>query len=266
MSFEKNSPAAEDFPEYERSRHPMRERQRWAAAFARQIELTAGPLLDVPFSKCRVLDIGCGYGHTAVALARRCGTVVGLEPNPALVREAKAAAASSGLEGVEILHQNVGDMDAPVSFDLAIMDNVLEHIEDQREALHQMSALLTLGGVAFLLIPNKLWPIEVHYRLPFLSYLPLSAANLYLRAAGKGRDYRDASYAPTYFGLQRLLRERPELTARFTLPADTSLAQGGASAIYSVGTKLIRRWPALWAVSKSFLVLAKKTAPTPAWS
>lgn len=264
MSFEENSAAAGDFPEYERSHHPMRERQRWAAAFAKQIELTAGPLLDVPFSKCRVLDIGCGYGHTALELARRCGAVVGIEPNPALVREAKAAAASSGLDSVEILHRNVGDMDAPASFDLAIMDNVLEHIEDQRQALHRMSALLTVGGVAFLLIPNKLWPVEVHYRLPFLSYLPLPAANLYLRVTGRGRDYRDASYAPTYFGLSRLLCERPELTARFTLPADTSLAQGGASRTYRVGTELIRRWPALWAISKSFLVLAKKIAPTPA--
>jgi hypothetical protein len=154
-------------------------------------------------------------------------------------------------------------MEGRAPFDLAVMDNVLEHIEDQREALHQMSSLLALGGVAFLLIPNKLWPIEVHYKLPFLSYLPLPAANLYLRASGRGRDYRDASYAPTYLGLQGLLRERPELDARFTLPADTSLAQGGASTTYRLGTELIRRWPALWAISKSFLVLAKKMAPTP---
>ncbi|HYH28899.1 MAG TPA: class I SAM-dependent methyltransferase [Pseudonocardia sp.] len=248
----------DQLPEYERSSLRMVERAELAAGFATQIELTVTPFLDRPFPDCRVIDIGCGYGHGVAALARRCVAVVGVEPNAALASAARGTIA--GLDNAEIRQQSAGDIEDAGSYDIAILDNVLEHIEDQPAALAQISRCLRPGGVAFVLVPNRLWPIEVHYGLPFLSYLPLPAATAYLRASGRGSDYRDASYAPTLGRLRRLFADRPELTAHLTLPGDVSLAEGGSSPLYRYGVRALRRFPALWMISKSFLVVAKKKA------
>lgn len=247
-----------ELPEYERLSLRMAERSRLAAGFARQIELTAGPRLDVPLAECEAIDIGCGYGYTAAELAKTCKRVVGIEPNEALAEQARRTVEERGLTNLEIRQVAIGELDDVERFDLAIMDNVLEHIEDQRDALRRLSDCLRPGGVAFILVPNRYWPIEVHYQLPFLSYLPLPLATRYLRASGRGTDYRDASYAPSYRRLRGLLRERPELDARLTLPADISLAEGGGSLVYRVGVGALRRFPPLWALSKAFLVVAKK--------
>jgi len=246
-------------PEYERLSLRMAERSRLAAGFARQIALTAGPRLDLPLADCETIDIGCGYGYTVAELAARCKRVVGIEPNEALAAHAGETVANRGLTNAEVRRCAIGELDDVQAFDLAIMDNVLEHIADQRGALRRLSRCLRPGGVAFVLVPNRYWPIEVHYRLPFLSYLPPPLATRYLRASGRGNDYTDASYAPSYRRLRALLRERPELDARLTLPADISLADGGGSPAYRAGVRLLRRFPAMWAVSKAFLVVAKKT-------
>lgn len=250
----------DQLPEYERSSLRMVERAELAAGFATQIELTVAPFLNRPFAECRAIDIGCGYGHGVAELARRCVGVVGVEPNAALASAARDNIARLGLANAEIRQQSAGDIEDAGTYDLVILDNVLEHIEDQPAALAQISRCLRPGGVAFVLVPNKLWPVEVHYGLPFLSYLPLPAATAYLRASGRGTDYRDASYAPTLGRLRRLFAERPELHAHLALPGDVSLAEGGSSPLYHYGVRALRRFPALWAISKSFLVVATKTA------
>jgi hypothetical protein len=101
--------------------------------------------------------------------------------------------------------------------------------------------------------------VEAHYGLPFLAYLPVPLANRYLRATGRGTDYTDASYAPTYRRLVRLLRGQRDLRFAFVLPADLSLTYAGGPWHYRIGAALIRRLPLLWRISKSFLVVGVKT-------
>lgn len=245
-------------PEYERSSLRMVERAELASGFATQIELTVAPFLDRPPAEWRVIDVGCGYGHGVVELARRCAYAVGVEPNAALAAAAREHVAAAGVPNAEIRELSAGEVDDPGTYDLAVLDNVLEHIEDQPAALAQISRCLRPGGVAFILVPNKLWPIEVHYGLPFLSYLPLPAATAYLRASGRGSDYRDASYAPTLRRLRRLFADRPELRAQLVLPADVTLAEGGGSPVYRWGVAALRRFPGLWTISKAFLIVARK--------
>ena len=138
-----------------------------------------------------------------------------------------------------------------------VLDNVYEHLANQEDALRRMHRALRPGGVLYMLMPNRLWPREVHYGLPFLSWLPLRVANLYLRWSGRGTDYADASYARTYWTLRRSLRHH-DWSWRFALPADPSATHAGTPLHYRLGMSAIRRHPALWAVSKSFLVVAKR--------
>jgi len=234
-----------------------------ASGFARQILATCEPHLSRPAAELRVLDIGCGFGHTARELARHCRHVVGAEPNGPLHATAERVRDAAGLPNLEFRQQGIYELDGRDQYDLIVLDNVLEHLPDQPRAVEIVVRLLAPGGVAFVLTPNRLWPFEVHYGLPFLSYLPLRWANAYLKLTGRGGDYTDASYSLTYWGLNRLLRRFPGLEFRYTLPADISLATCGSAWHYRLGVAAIRRLPWLWTISKALLVLLKKPATAP---
>ena len=239
-----------------------------ASGFARQILTTCGPHLSRPAAQLRVLDVGCGFGHTARELARHCRHVVGAEPNGPMHAAAERVGKASGLPNLEFRQQGIYDLgisglDNRDQYDLIVLDNVLEHLPDQPRAIEIVARLLAPGGVAFVLTPNRLWPMEVHYGLPFLSYLPLRLANAYLKLTGCGTDYTDASYSLTWWGLNRLLRGTPALEFQYALPADISLATCGSAWHYRLGVAAIRRCPWLWAISKALLVVLKKPAAGP---
>jgi SAM-dependent methyltransferase len=247
-----------DRPEYLNFRKMLEEREPLAANFANQIIETTRPYLRLAVNQLNVLDIGSGYGNTALELARHCKHVVGIEPSTEMFDVANRLKNEAGIVNCEFRNEGIYDFREIEFFDLIVLDNVLEHLHDQPRALQIISQCLRRGGVAFILVPNKLWPIEVHYKLPFLSYLPLRLANFYLRMSGRGQDYVDASYAPTYLGVIRLFSKRPELNVRFCLPADMSLATSGNSWHYRLGAALIKRFPCFWAISKAFLLVAVK--------
>lgn len=76
----------------------------------------------------RVLDIGCGYGAVAFSMAKAGAVVIGMDKDDENIRMAR--------EGFE--HENLcfihGDVlkDLPDgNFDVIVMSNVLEHIEDR---------------------------------------------------------------------------------------------------------------------------------------
>jgi protein-L-isoaspartate(D-aspartate) O-methyltransferase len=50
----------------------------------------------------RVLDVGCGTGYSTAVLARLAGSVIGLEQDPELARQAKDALAAVGAGKVEV--------------------------------------------------------------------------------------------------------------------------------------------------------------------
>jgi SAM-dependent methyltransferase len=170
-----------------------------AKNFAKLILDTTLPFLKRSPQELTVIDIGCGYGHTAIELAKQCRYVVGIEPMPDLYQFALQLKASSGLTNIEFRQQSVYDLTEVEAYDLVVLDNVFEHLPDQRLALEKICQVLKPKGAVYILTPNKIWPIEPHYHLPFLSYLPLSLANFYLRITGRGEDYSDACYLPTYF-------------------------------------------------------------------
>ena len=55
----------------------------------------------------RVLDLGCGWGRLALLLAPLCGHVVGLDRDPALIREARGRAAAVEIRNVEFHEADV---------------------------------------------------------------------------------------------------------------------------------------------------------------
>ena len=88
---------------------------------------------------------------------------------------------------------------------MVVCAHVYEHVPDARRLMAEIWRLLRPGGVCYFAAGNRLSIMEPHYRLPFLSWLPPSAADRYLRVTGKGNSYYERH--ATLWGLKRLTRD-----------------------------------------------------------
>lgn len=74
-----------------------------------------------------VLDVGCGTGYSAAVLARLAGTVVALEQDAALARQAKEALAATGAAGVMVaVGPLIEGWQAAAPYDLILLDGATE--------------------------------------------------------------------------------------------------------------------------------------------
>jgi ubiquinone/menaquinone biosynthesis C-methylase UbiE len=73
------------------------------------------------------------------------------------------------------------------SFDVSYSNAVIEHVGNKDDQVHFLRELFRVSHQAFMTTPNRLFPIEIHTRLPFL-HLILSRKNFhkFLSYIGKG--------------------------------------------------------------------------------
>jgi SAM-dependent methyltransferase len=106
----------------------------------------------------RVLDIGCGKGEALIRMAARFeARGIGIEPNPAFLRDARAAAASRGVSGrLEWFEREWAAFRAePESFDAALCIGASHAIGDYRAMLEALRGLVRPGGRA--LVGHGYW-------------------------------------------------------------------------------------------------------------
>jgi SAM-dependent methyltransferase len=103
----------------------------------------------------RILDIGCA-GGVAFDDFSRFGEIYGIEPDSQLVD-------STPRWRHRIEHTMFGpDYQAEQPFDVILMLDVLEHIEDDRGTLQKLFSMLKPGGTAILTVPSLQWLWSVH--------------------------------------------------------------------------------------------------------
>jgi len=154
----------------------------WRAGQARRLQMivdAAGERI-----KGRILENGCGVGMYVERLALYGGQVVGLEFDFERAAEAEARSANILNAAGEYLPFRSG------TFDLILSHEVLEHVQDDAQAVREMVRVLRSpdpgsgrpGGRTVIFVPNRGYPFETHGiywrgkyhfgNIPFVSYLP----------------------------------------------------------------------------------------------
>ncbi|MDA0367833.1 MAG: methyltransferase domain-containing protein [Proteobacteria bacterium] len=124
------------------------ERLEVRAAHPDQRAMLDAYLADIVWPQdARVVEIGCGTGPVARALASRPepGAVLGLDPSPILIERAKELAS-----GLPKLTFEVGDArnlaQADATFDVVVFHTALCHIPGPEKALAEARRILKSGG------------------------------------------------------------------------------------------------------------------------
>lgn len=139
-----------------------------------------------------VVDIGCSTGIMTREFGQVFGRVIGLDTDHLGVAHGERLAREAGI-GPEKLRLCAGDACAmPLadeSADAVICNQVYEHVDDQQALVDEIHRVLRPGGICYFGMGTRHVLVEGHYKLPFLSWLPRRAADVYIDLAGKRARY-----------------------------------------------------------------------------
>lgn len=98
----------------------------------------------------RYLNLGCGRGIMETLLQRPRDMAVGLDPDPESLQDARALNAHQ----TWLRFEQGSLFTYGGQWDLVVMSEVLEHLEDEQGALQAVQRLLAPGGHLVLTVPN----------------------------------------------------------------------------------------------------------------
>lgn len=127
-----------------------------------------------------VFDFGCGSGSSSIALALLYpeARFQGVDISAADVSLARERARLYGVAGRCRFDAIDEGQVLPVrdgSFDLCVCCSVLEYVTEpaaRRQCVHEMARLVRPGGLLFMTVPNRLYPVEIHSRKLGWNYFP----------------------------------------------------------------------------------------------
>ena len=181
---------------------------------------------QAPLAGRQVLDVGCGGGILAEAMARQGAEVLGIDLATKSLKVAQLHALESGLSNISYREVAVEALalERPASFDVVTCMEMLEHVPDPASVVKACAELVKPGGWVFFSTLNrnpksflfaivgaeyvlKLLPRGTH---EFAKFIKPSELASYCRAAGLDlQGTRGMEYNP--------------LTKRYWLSGDTSV-------------------------------------------
>ena len=143
----------------------------WRAGQDRRLSLVRR---YVPLEGARMLDIGCGIGTYVRKLQELSQRVYGIDIEPGRVRQGKTGSLAVGIS--ERLPFANG------AFDLVLLNEVIEHVQDEAATLREACRVARPGGHVVIYAPNRLYPFETHGvyigkryvfgNMPLINWLP----------------------------------------------------------------------------------------------
>lgn len=162
-----------------------------STAFGSNVAYRLGKLRDLALLKGVWLDCGCADGgYTEALVAWGVEKAIGVDPEQSRIDEAVARKrvndAQSGRRSDTVeYHCCTDNFPLPsASIDAALMNEVLEHVSDERATLSEIYRVLRPGGHLVVMSPNRWFPFEGHgmqvmgrkfsFPIPLLPWLPSS--------------------------------------------------------------------------------------------
>jgi SAM-dependent methyltransferase len=157
----------------------------------------------------RVLDLGCGAGHAALAIAHGAAHVTAVDVTPSMVATATRLAADRGVKNVSVRVADVVDLPFPdAQFDIVTSRVAAHHFGDPRPALAE--ALRVLRPAGRLLLIDAVAPEDAALDT-FINCVEL------LRDASHVRDWRPSEWMAM---LTEAGFHQPAILEHFAVPLD----------------------------------------------
>ncbi len=176
----------------------------------------------------RILDVGCGLGAYVRKMSAFSQEVYGVDIDSEKVSEAQQQLPNILQAPAERLPF------ADAFFDVILLHEVLEHVEDDRTSLTEAFRVTRVGGRVVIFVPNRLFPFETHGvywrgsyhfgNVPLVNYLPTTLRNhlcphvrVYtsasLRRLYEGLPYRVIIHTQIFPGYDKIAHRHPRAAA-----------------------------------------------------
>jgi 2-polyprenyl-6-hydroxyphenyl methylase / 3-demethylubiquinone-9 3-methyltransferase len=112
---------------------------------------------QAPLAGRQVLDVGCGGGILADAMARQGAQVLGIDLSTKALKVAQLHALEAGTQGVDYREVSAEALAAecPASFDVVTCMEMLEHVPDPASVVQACATLVKPGGWVFFSTINR---------------------------------------------------------------------------------------------------------------
>jgi ubiquinone/menaquinone biosynthesis C-methylase UbiE len=239
-------------------------RERHAAALA-----WVDSLALLPYS--RVLEIGCGAGYMASALAQRGLQVYAIDSIEIMVELTRRHAAESGIaEGLSLDVGNVYSLAfEDNSFDLVIAIGVIAWLDQPELAIKEMARVAKPGGYVLLTANNRMGltnfldPLYNPALVPLKRYIKIALERLGFSHRPPGMAFHSRRFIDGALGKGELIKVRGKtlgfgpfsLFRRPILPARVGIALH-----HRLQRLADRGMPGFRSIGMSYLVLARKSS------
>ena len=130
-----------------------------------------------PLEGKRVLDIGCGLGAYVANFRRFTEEAYGMDVDAPRLQEGRRR----GIDNLLLAAAEALPF-AEGSFDVIVLNEVIEHVRDDAATLREACRVLRPGGKVVIYAPNRLYPFETHGvylghryifgNIPLINWLP----------------------------------------------------------------------------------------------
>ena len=124
-----------------------------------------------PYTKGKkILDVGCGEGGVLTPYEQAGYDCTGLEYSPERVHYAS----EKGSSNIKFIQGNIEQFSFDQKFDVILMLDVIEHLDQKLQALDNIKKMLLPGGIVIISFPPFRSPFGGHQQVmnSFLKYIP----------------------------------------------------------------------------------------------
>lgn len=138
-------------------------------------------------SNLALLDYGCSVGLMTRYFGYKFNRIVGVDVDGQAIRIARKRNRKSNVRFV--LTKNERLPFKANSFDVVVFNQVYEHVSNPNLAIKEIERVLRPGGVCYFGARNRFFPMDGHYPIPFLAFIPKKVSNFLVRHLLRKREY-----------------------------------------------------------------------------